>query len=215
MASAYAAAQHQIVAIQVPAARFEGLVVGAEGGTDVLVLDVVADPHPPGNDAAIAGAAKCAATVRVQLVQGARGAIFAQIAGRRTNEQLHREQATGDQSFFRRVAEAKSDIDPIFDPVADAIIELNVGLHFGIEAAILVQHRADDGLQDGARPNDAQRPGEVFPGLPGAVQCLLEAGQGGLGGLEETLTFFGQRHAVGGPVKRSMRPQAVLFDFLR
>jgi hypothetical protein len=107
-----------------------------------------------------------ATAVRIQLVQGLRRTVLAQIGRGGTDHQLHRKKATCDQSLLRRVTKAKSDIHPILDPVANAIIELNVGLYLWIEPAILVQHRPDDRLQNCSWPDNAQRTRQVFPGLP-------------------------------------------------
>ena len=109
-------------------AQFECLVIGRKAGTDILVLQAVANAHAPRRNPAIAGAPKATAPVRIQVIQGVRRPVLAQIARSSTDDQLHRKQPTCNQAFFRRVGKAESDIHPILDPVADAIVELNVGL---------------------------------------------------------------------------------------
>lgn len=93
--------------------------------------------------AAVAGAAEAAAAVGREIVERLRPAIFAQITGRGTDDQLHRKQAPGDQAFLRRIAQTEANVDALLDPVSDAVIELDVGLHLGIKAQVFVHHRAN------------------------------------------------------------------------
>ena len=116
---------------------------------------------------------------------------------------MHGKQTAGDQPLLRRVAQAKADIDPVFDPVANAVIEPHLGLHLGVEPAVFVQHQANHRRQNRAGPDDAQRPGRVLTRLARTLQGLLQPHQRRLCGLQKALTFLGQRHAARGAVEQA------------
>ena len=145
-----------------------------------------------------------------EFAQVAGQAVAAQVRGGRADQQLHGEQAAGNQPFLGRLSQAKAHIHPVFHPVADAVVQLHIGLHLGVEAAVFIKDRPDDGLQHGAWPHDAQWPGDILARLPGALQGLLQALQRGLHRLQKALPLFGQRHAARGAVEQA-HPQ-VLFQ---
>jgi hypothetical protein len=75
-----------------------------------------------------------------------------QIAWRRTDGELNREEPARDDALVGARADTEAHIDPVEHPVAFAVVQLDLGVYGGIAPTELVEHRREAGFKRTQRP---------------------------------------------------------------